>query len=509
MYIIFVFSCFQGIFADIIVSTTSGPVKGFTSSVDGVEAVLGIPYAEPPVGELRFAKPLPKKKWNETYHASKLPPPCAQVSTGQYYFMPDISNMSEDCLYLNIWIPMSNSSNGLKPVIVFIHPGAFMFGSASMKVHDGSKLASRGNVIVASINYRVGAFGYLWGFTNNAPGNMAIYDQIMALRWIKDNAQYFGGDPENIVPMGVSAGAYSTVAFLLSPLTQNLFRKVIIQSGSVLSPVLEDNNTKISETAESLASMVGCVNKTLSLKNNPDMVIECLKRKPVKDILDAEKVLMTVQPAIFIPRVYDEILPKSPVILIREGKFNKDLSVLIGINSDEGTMMMTSSIPIFFDFYGKNKIEITSAKRARSLIRVGITFAKLSNSTSRIADDYTNFWKTKNATDYLKLAALVLGDIAIACPTVFTANFLSAAGIPLYFYKFNYRAASTPLAEWMGTTHLDEIQYIFGHPYHKNFTAEETELSHRLMDRWSAFARTGYFVIFYKFLILRCNLSTR
>lgn len=148
---------------DRIIQTTNGPIRGMIVESGKVEAFLGIPYAEPPVGRLRFAKPVSKSSGEAVYHANQLPPPCIQAKFGPAYFAPNISNMSEDCLYLNLWVPQSQDKSERKTILIFIHGGGFMVGSSNMKVYDGALLAEYGDIIVATINYRVGGLGFFTG----------------------------------------------------------------------------------------------------------------------------------------------------------------------------------------------------------------------------------------------------------------------------------------------------------------------------------------------------------
>lgn len=144
---------------DRTVITNSGPVRGLSLKEQNIEAFLGIPYAEPPVGPLRFSKPVPKALWEDIYDASEFPPSCVQAIQG--LLAADPKKMSEDCLHLNLWVP--KSGNDPKPIMVFIHGGAFMFGSSNLKIYDGARLAERGDVIVATMNYRVGSLGFFSG----------------------------------------------------------------------------------------------------------------------------------------------------------------------------------------------------------------------------------------------------------------------------------------------------------------------------------------------------------
>lgn len=489
MLILFI-QCFFGIvYSDHIVDTSCGPIRGVSSLEQDVDAYLGIPYAEPPVDELRFYKPIPKTRWTEVYNASILPPPCPQMDTGPYYFMPDVTKISEDCLYLNIWAPKSNSNEDLKPIILFIHPGGFIMGSSNLKAHDGSHLASRGNLVVVTINYRLGALGYLLAFSEEADGNMGMYDQIMAIKWVKENAKQFGGDPENIVLMGASAGAYSISSHMVSPLSQNLFKRAIIESGTLVNPMLSDDNAVLFQNSRALARLIGCENETSTLKDDPRTVVKCLKNKSKEDIIAAEKTLFATTPALFFPRVNDEFLPKGQVELYREGKFRKDVEVLAGVNEDEGTLLTTVVLQDSFGVFGEKEIVMN---KHRALVLSTVTLTGFGQSSpGGIIKKYINRVKDRTALGYSKVITDIMGDFLISCNTVFLADFLSVKGNPVYFYKFGFRSPSTPMANWIGATHLDEVQYVFGNSYHGNFTAEENELSNNLIDRWSTFARTG------------------
>lgn len=490
MLVFFIPCFFVIVSSDPIVDTSSGPIRGVSSLEQDVDAYLGIPYAEPPVDELRFCKPIPKKQWTEIYNASSLPPPCSQMDVGPYYFMPDVTKISEDCLYLNIWAPKSNSTEVLKPIIIFIHPGGFLTGSSNLKAHDGSHLASRGDLVVVTINYRLGALGYFLAFSEEADGNMGMYDQIMAIKWVKENAKQFSGDPENIVLMGASAGSYSISAHLVSPLSQNLFNRAIIQSGSLVNPMLSDDNVVLYENSRAFAQLIGCTNENVTLKGDPKSVVKCLKTKSKEDIIAAEKTLFATTPELFFPRVNDEFLPKGVVDLYREGKFRKDVEVLAGFNEEEGTLLTTVVLQEYFGHFGEKEINMN---KHRAAVLSTVTLSGFGqSSTGGIIKQYLNRVKNRTALGYSKMITNIMGDFLITCNTIFLADLLSTKGNPVYFYKFGFRSPSTPMADWIGTTHLDEVQYVFGSPYHANFTAEEVELSNNLIDRWSTFARTGF-----------------
>lgn len=475
--------------SDVVINTNSGPIRGTPSLDDNVEAYLGIPYAEPPVGDLRFAKPIPKRKWADVYNASVKGPPCLQFSLKPYYFLPDISNMSEDCLYLNVWAPKSEPTYGLRPIIIFIHHGAYSVGSSTTKVHDGSHLAAHGDVVIASFNFRLGVFGYFLAYTEEANGNMGEFDKILAMEWIKENSKYFHGDPENISIMGASSGAYSVSGLMVSPIAQDLFRRVIILSGSMINPFFLDDNAKLFKNSQTVASVTGCSNGTITLKSDPRSVVNCLKNKSGEDLVEAQRTLSLSNPMGLFPRVNDEYLPKTSIELYREGKFSKEKDMFIGITKNEGTMMLFVGVPEYVGMYGKEVKDLTKY-RALALSRGSLLLTGLTN-TAEILDYYMKHVKSRETFGYLNMISNIVGDFVASCGTIFNADIVSLKGNRVFFYKLEFRPASTPTAEWVGTTHLDELQYIFGNPYHQNFTAEEMQLSHTFMERLAAFARKG------------------
>ncbi|KAL1418755.1 hypothetical protein MTO96_025784 [Rhipicephalus appendiculatus] len=195
-----------------VLSTACGDVRGIirTTTTGPVLAFLGIPFAEPPLGERRFKKPTPKKPWKGVLNASSLPPMCPQVPVrvNNHFEVKAADLFSEDCLFLNVFKPVRNHGSTLKRVVVFVHGGAFTFGGIYLKIFDASELAVRGDLVVVTIAYRLGPFGFLYLGTEEAPGNMGLYDQQLAMRWVRENARSFGGDPDVITAMGQSAGGH-------------------------------------------------------------------------------------------------------------------------------------------------------------------------------------------------------------------------------------------------------------------------------------------------------------
>ncbi|CAG2168215.1 unnamed protein product [Oppiella nova] len=218
------------------VSVKNGIINGKTETIDGkhVNVFLGIPYAEPPVHDLRFKKPVPIKKWTQPIDATKWPNPCYQLPL--IITSMKNNNFSEDCLYLNIWSPISSQSDdSLKAVMFFIHSGAFLYGTSSDEHIEGLALSAMGDVVVITINYRLNTFGFLYTGTDESPGNMGLLDQSLALEWVNDNIRYFGGDSHRITVFGESSGAWATSLHIISPINRNLFKNAILMSGAALN----------------------------------------------------------------------------------------------------------------------------------------------------------------------------------------------------------------------------------------------------------------------------------
>lgn len=467
---------------DKIITTSNGPIKGTTLvRTKNIEAFLGIPFAEPPVGPLRFAKPVAKSSWEDTYDADKLPPACVQATLGLLAVDPE--KMSEDCLYLNLWVPQSGSEP--KTIMVYIHGGAFMIGSSNIRLYDGATLAERGDVIVATINYRVGTLGFFSGFINEAAGNMGIYDQLMAIRWIKENAKHFGGDPENIVLFGQSSGAFSVSLHMVSPLSKNYFRRAILQSGSAFHPMYSDKNEILFMGSQAIATMLGCADAERSLKTNPKDVVECMKNLPAKTFSDTDLMYFRKY-GILIPRVGDELLPETPIQLFRKGEF-KDTELLLGINRDEGPSFLALQRPNIFGPLGE-KVDASTFNEAtaREIMKSMAIFVD-----GDIIQNYLDRVKHESRYTYLTAMGEFLGDFLITCGSIYQADYHSLRDNQVYFYLYEFKSPSSPRAEWMGVTHFEEVPYVFGNPLHKNFTEHERELSNDVIDMWITFAKTG------------------
>jgi len=310
--------------------TQQGCVEG--DVVDGVHAFKGIPFAAPPVGDLRWRAPAPAPMRQATLRARDFSARCMQPPG-----LTSPAPMSEDCLYLNVWTPESASSGADLPVMVFIHGGGNTSGSASqtpggVTLYDGGELAGRGGVVVVTIQYRLNVFGYLVhpGLAaeggRGASGNYGLLDQIAALNWVKENIDSFGGDPARVMLFGESGGGADVCALVASPLAAGLFSSAIMQSGGCVART----SAEMQAWSAGLVTSAGCANA-------PD-AIACLRERDADDLLSGFE-FTAVEPGGRIvvmsgPTVDGYVLPLSPVEALRTGRFNH-VPFVIGINAHE------------------------------------------------------------------------------------------------------------------------------------------------------------------------------
>lgn len=296
-----------------------------------------IPYAQPPLGELRFKNPVPAENWKDVLLATQVPNSCPQQLTypGIFDEWNTKAPLSEDCLFLNIWVPKKLRASRNASVLIWIHGGGFFTGASTLDQYDGAYLAVKNDVIVASMNYRVGALGFLHMGIDEAPGNMGLFDQHLAIKWIKENIESFGGNPNSLTLFGESAGGASVSFHLISPTSRNLTRRFIMQSGSANMPWSFKTSEEARNYAFELADALGCQINRTDL-NAALAVVECLRALPVTNITsEQDKLIKLGMDFAFVPTVDGEFLPKSPEQLLDGGEFT-GVEAIIGTTRDEG-----------------------------------------------------------------------------------------------------------------------------------------------------------------------------
>ncbi|TWW63685.1 acetylcholinesterase [Takifugu rubripes] len=492
---------------DLYVQTLAGRVRGVHLPVSDrsyVTAFLGIPFAEPPVGKRRFRHPEPKRQWSGLYEANAYPNACYQVVDtsfpgfqGSEMWNPN-REMSEDCLYLNVWVPSSPRSHNLT-VMVWIYGGGFYSGSSSLDVYDGRYLAHSESIIVVSVNYRIGAFGFLaLHGSAEAPGNAGLLDQRLGLQWVQDNIHFFGGNPKQVTIFGESAGAASVGFHLLSPGSRPTFTRAILQSGVPNSPWASVTPAEARRRAMMLANLVGC-----NVVNDTELV-DCLRSKRPDELLNQEfKVLpwASIFRFPFVPVVDGDVLPDSPQAMISSGSF-KDTQLLLGFNQDEGTYFLLYGAPGF----SKDNESLISREDFLEGVKVSVPHAN-DIGLEAVVLQYTDWLDENNGKKNRDALDDIVGDHNVICPLAYFARsyaqHLGASSGMLnsgvnsqggvYVYLFDHRASNIAWPEWMGVIHGYEIEFVFGLPLEKrlNYTQEEEKLSRRMMKYWANFARTG------------------
>ena len=469
--------------------TAQGPVQGVETG--NVLSFKGIPYAAAPVGDLRFAPPAPAPVRTATLVADKFGNACPQ---GAGTFAPENETLSEDCLYLNVYAP---KSEGPHPVMVWIHGGAFIFGSGG-GTYDPSRLVEKGLVVV-TLNYRLGALGFLpHASLETSPldgsGNYGLLDQQAALRWVQQNIANFGGDPNNVTLFGESAGGHSVLSHIVSPDARNLFHKAIVQSGSYNPTQIPLKGAFGGETVfgAPFVQAIGCA--------EVEDVAACLRGKSVDEILAAQGA------SVYLPVTGAGILPKSIFQALADGDFNR-VPVLEGTNLHEGRLFVALDELARFQAAlaeGKSPVEAAAAMplTGDEAYIAAVTTLLAENpllDAGRIATDYLARQDAEDPRRWSLALADIQTDWRFACNGLVQINQFAAQGVPTYAYHFTDVNApgifgALPLSIPMGATHSYEIQYVLNTEESMRARGAgdpQLALSNAMLDYWAQFAKYG------------------
>lgn len=474
-----------------VVHTTCGATRGIVRSTTAgpVLAFLGIPFAESPLGEHRFKKPTPKKPWQGVLNATSLRPMCPQNPTRihNYFAVTEADPVSEDCLFLNVFKPVRNDS-ALRPVVVYIHGGAFLFGGIAMKIFDASELSVRGDLVVVTIAYRLGPLGFLYMGTEEAPGNMGLYDQQLALQWVKDNARSFGADPDVITVMGESAGAISVGIHLLSPSSDGLFQRAFMQSGSPFIGVFVSSPMKAASSTDMLAAYLDCKERD-SRELSATEVVTCLRSKDVGDILEAAESLHTAKFDGFVPFLGGDFVPeKLGKAFARVPPNARD--VLVSVCEAEGDALIKYLLGAFNIVENLDKV---TARRMEAVMRLPLSRVLVGTDIDAIMERYLGPVAGQNGIEVARAASDLLGDWMFGCPALSMANALAAANGSVHVLRYSERLSFIDWPEWVRPTHSDDIVFSLGsslslgrHPSDADVKATEN-----MINIVSTFTRTG------------------
>lgn len=481
-----------------VVNTVKGKVLGKYVSLEGfpqpVAVFLGVPFAKPPLGSLRFAPPQPAEPWSFVKNTTSYPPMCSQDAVGGQVLSELFTNrkeniplqFSEDCLYLNIYTPADLTKNSRLPVMVWIHGGGLVVGGAS--TYDGLALSAHENVVVVTIQYRLGIWGFFSTGDEHSRGNWGHLDQVAALRWVQDNIANFGGNPGSVTIFGESAGGFSVSVLVLSPLAKNLFHRAISESGVALTAALI--TTDVKPIAGLVATLSGCKTTTSAV------MVHCLRQKTEDELLETSLKLNLFKLDLlgnpkesypFLPTVIDGVvLPKTPEEILAEKSFNT-VPYIVGTNKQEFGWI----IPMLMGYpLSEGKLD---QKTANSLLWKSYPTLKISeNMIPVVAEKYLG--GTDDPAKKKDLFQDLIADVIFGVPSVMVSRSHRDAGAPTYMYEFEYRpsfvSAMRPKA--VIGDHGDEIFSVFGSPFLKEGASEEeTNLSKLVMKFWANFARNG------------------
>jgi para-nitrobenzyl esterase len=467
------------------VVTAEGPVEGFAKN--GVTQFLGIPFAKPPVGNLRWMPPQPAAKWSAVRQATKFGLTCAQVTTLGPFAGP--ANSNEDCLYLNVFTPGTKAK---LPVLVWIHGGGYYDGESND--YDATKLATRGRMVVVTFNYRLNLFGFMahpaLDAEGHAFGNYGVMDMQAALRWVHANIASFGGDPGNVTLGGQSAGAGATAANVVSPGAHGLFHRAIFQSGGYTPfstrGVSEQRGLKF-------AAAAGCASKD---KKGGD-IPKCLRALPAAKIEALAGTASETGPFITTPMVDGTVIPLQEIDAVRAGKFNQ-MPILFGTTHDEGNFFNG-----IIQYFKKDRAAI-AADDFRAYLQ------KTYGGNAGPGGSPPAYPKSAVEAVLAHYPAAKLGSAQmawdgahsdmLACRGQYTAEALSAH-VPVYMYLFADRSAPSYFPKMPGyqtqAYHTGDIPYVFT-GYHGGpdglptpLNPAQAKLSDHLIDAWANFARGG------------------
>ncbi|XP_036604064.1 cocaine esterase-like [Trichosurus vulpecula] len=460
---------------DLIRTTESGQIQGTQIHIKGIDksvnVFLGIPFAKPPVGALRFSPPQPPDSWSNVRDAIAHPPMCLQdiphlekMATALKMNIPTTAN-SEDCLYLNIYVPVHAKEGARLPVMVWIHGGGLVFEGASM--YDSSILSASQNMVVVNIQYRLGILGFFSTGDEHAPGNWGYLDQVAALRWIQRNIAHFGGDPGLVTIFGESAGGTSVSSHVLSPMSKGLFHRAIMQSGVAILPGL------ISSSSETIMNVIA--NLSSCDRNDSASMVQCLRNKSEDEILAISKHFK-----IIFGVVDGQFLPKHPEELLAAGEFNR-VPFIIGVTNQEFEWI----IPVVLDIPRFMDKESIQSSLLSPVLGIPPELGHL------MIEEYLK--DTEDPGECQAQFQDMMGDMMFVIPALKVAKYQHGLSSPVYFYEFQHRPS--PLKDLtpdvVKADHGDDLYFVFGAPFLGEGTEEEKLLSHRIMSYWANFARHG------------------
>ncbi|XP_051807198.1 bile salt-activated lipase-like [Acanthochromis polyacanthus] len=470
-----------------VVQTEAGQVEGRSYNMGlfrSVEVFKGVPFADVPG---KWEKPKPHPGWDGVLKATKARERCLQVT-----LLQTKTQGSEDCLYLNIFVPQGRSLSSNLPVMVYLFGGAFLLGASNDvailgdSLYDGKEMADRGKVIVVTVNYRVGTLGFLSTGDDRLPGNYGLWDQHAAISWVRRNIEAFGGNPYNITVFGQSAGAASVSFQMLSPYSKGLFRRAISQGGVALSPwALQKNPMALTKK---IARKVGC------WRSNEDEMISCLKMSDPVGLTMAGKIdiLLLLGKGVVMdllelaPVVDGDFIPDDPSRLFHNaGQFD----YMAGVNSMDGHIFAGVDVPSI------NQRNATKIEQVKGFL-TRLTKEKGTAAADSAFNVYSAHWGSyPDPAVVKKTVADIETDFLFLVPTQIALQLHAnnTSGARTFSYLFNMKTRIPGFPSWVEAEHAEDLQYLFGKPFSTPlvYFPRHRDLAGYMMAYWTNFARTG------------------
>lgn len=456
-----------------VVETRYGRIEGFES--EGLQVFRGIPFAMPPLGELRFRSPEAPEPWSGVRSAGEFGASAPQRPL-PIPLLPgwDVGRQDEDCLFLNVTTPAADE--GRRPVMVWLHGGGFAMGSGSQSIYDPGPLARRGDVVVVTVNYRLGPLGFLHlddllGESFGASGNAGVEDQIAALRWVRDNVAAFGGDPDRVTVFGESAGAMSVATLLGTPAARGLFCGAVAQSGAAHNVHTRESANRVAELVlDSLGMGPGEANRLRAV--DTEALLKAHDAAVVQEIRRPGGGLLPFQPVID-----GKLLARPPLELIAEG-LSADVALLAGTNRDEWNL---------FGVLDPRRSSLDEATVRRRLE------ASVGDGAARVLAAYRSARGGAGAPTPRELFFALQTDRVFRMPALRLSEAQSRHQPRTYHYLFTWESPSSAL----GACHGIDIPFVFGlvdREEGAQFSGSGPDakaLAERTMDAWLSFARSG------------------
>ncbi|KAL2720354.1 esterase E4-like [Vespula squamosa] len=482
-----------------IVEAPIGKIRGsiLTSRLGRkIYSFRSVRYAEPPVGQQRFQVAVPAKDWSETYDATEEGPACSTLSK---------TPISEDCLRLNVYttkLPSKNAKGGHfkgRPVLVFFHPGGFYIFSGQYRFFGPEYIMDQ-DIVLVTLNYRLGTLGFISTGDSLAPGNLGLKDQVVALRWIQRNIAAFGGDPNSVTIGGYSVGSIAVLLHMLSPMSKGLFHRAIAMSGSHIS--LEPLPTEQKHLAKKQAELLDCPTDTTG-----SMLI-CLKSKRIEQFTETMPQFfewygdpILIWSAVVEPEIQgvERFLTAQPVDLIREGKMH-EVPLIIGITEGEFGGVVTGIERLVKA--GNTSIFDALNTRWNTIAPISFMYERDTPRSKHISQELRQFYFGNQSISQETYDGIshIYADSVIIFPVHRAAQLIASnSKLPVYFYKFSYKGHFS-FATWNDTTpygppvHHDDLQYLFYmsaiFPYF-NASDPEIQMVERYTAMWTNFIQTG------------------